>query len=76
MRWERRTESLPGTDSEQDLRCVLLYAAGLVAIYLVGVVVIAATRTPTGSQLGVLVIMFAPLAGALLARFAGSGVIR
>jgi membrane protease YdiL (CAAX protease family) len=38
--------------------------------------VLLANDTPTGSQLGVLVIMFAPLAGALLARFAGPGVIR
>ena len=59
-----------------DLRRVLLYAVGLVAIYLVGVAVITATHTPTGSQLGVLIIMFSPLVGALLARFAGPGVIR
>jgi membrane protease YdiL (CAAX protease family) len=54
----------------------MLYAAGLIALYLVGVVLVAATHTPAGLQLGVLVIMFSPLAGALLARFAGPGVIR
>lgn len=69
-------ESLPGTDAALDLRRVLLYAAGLVATYLVGVGAIIATHTQTGLQLGILVIMFAPLAGALVARFAGSGVIR
>src|ERR1035437_6449949 len=64
------------TDPALDLRRVLLYAAALVAIYTVGVVVILATHTPNDPQLGVLIIMFAPMSGALLARFAGPGVIR
>lgn len=64
------------TDPALDLRRVLLYAAALVAIYTVGVVVIIATHTQNHPQLGVLIIMFAPMAGALLARRAGPGVIR
>jgi hypothetical protein len=59
-----------------DRRRLLLYAAGLVPIYLIGVLVIIATHTQNHPQFGVLLIMFAPLGGALLARFAGSGVIR
>jgi membrane protease YdiL (CAAX protease family) len=76
MRSQAGTESSPGTDTARDLRRVLLYAAGLVAVYLVGVGVIIATHTQKNPQLGVLIIMFAPMVGALLARFAGPGVIR
>src|SRR5674476_103604 len=52
------------TDPALDLRRVLLYAAALVAIYTVGVVVIIATHTQSHPQLGVLIIMFAPVIGA------------
>jgi membrane protease YdiL (CAAX protease family) len=55
---------------------VLLYAAGLVPTYLAGVVVIVVTHTESQPQVGVLLIMLAPMAGALLARFAGPAVIR
>jgi membrane protease YdiL (CAAX protease family) len=58
------------------MRRVVLYAAGLVAVYLVGVGVIVATHTQAHPQVGVIIIMLAPLSGALLARFAGPGVIR
>ena len=64
------------TDPALDLRRVLLYAAALVAIYIVGIVVIIATHTQSDPQLGVLIIMFAPMTGALVARRAGPGVIR
>ena len=64
------------TDPARDKRRVLLYAAALVAIYIVGVVFIIATHSQKDPQLGVLIIMFAPLAGALVARFAGPGVIQ
>jgi hypothetical protein len=77
MRRRPRPERAPiRTDPALDLRRVLLYSAGLVAIYLVGVAVIIATRTQSHPQLGVLIIMFAPMVGALLARFAGPGVIQ
>ena len=64
------------TDPALDLRRVLLYAATLVAIYTVGIVVIIATHTQSDPQNGILIIMFGPMAGALLARRAGPGVIR
>jgi membrane protease YdiL (CAAX protease family) len=59
-----------------DLRRLLLYAVGLGAVYLAGVVVVIATHTQNRPQVGVFVIMFAPLGGALLARFAGPAEIR
>src|SRR5664280_1954666 len=77
MRGQPSSERLSmRTDPALDLRRVLLYAAALVAIYTVGVVVIIATHTQSHPQQGVLIIMFAPMAGALLAGRAGPGVIR
>jgi hypothetical protein len=64
------------TDPALDTRRVLIYAAALVAFYAVGVVVIIATHTQNRPQLGITVIMFAPMVGALLARFVGPGVIQ
>jgi membrane protease YdiL (CAAX protease family) len=55
---------------------VALFGAGLVATYLVGVLEIIATHTQDDPQIGVLIIMAAPLAGALLGRFVGPGAIR
>lgn len=72
----RRDGDSIATDPALDVRRVLLYAAGLVAVYLVGVAVIVATHSESHPQVGVLIIMFAPLVGALLARCAGPGVIR
>jgi membrane protease YdiL (CAAX protease family) len=70
------SEPAARTDPALDRRRLLLFGAGLLAVYLLGVTVIVATHTQQDPQVGFLVIMFAPLAGALLARFAGPGVIR
>jgi membrane protease YdiL (CAAX protease family) len=64
------------TDASLDVRRVLLFGAGLFVVYLLGVGVIIATHTQDHPQVGVLIIMFAPMIGALLARFAGRGLIR
>jgi membrane protease YdiL (CAAX protease family) len=63
-------------DPALDRRRVLLFVAGIVAIYIVGVGVIIATHTQSHPQVGVPIIMFGPMIGAFLARFAGPGVIR
>jgi membrane protease YdiL (CAAX protease family) len=77
MRTKRAPEKPPiRTDPALDTRRVLIYAAALVAVYAVGVVVIIATHTQNRPQLGITLIMFAPMVGALLARFAGPGVIQ
>lgn len=64
------------TDPALDRRRVSLYAAALAAVYAVGVVTIIATHTQNDPQLCVLIIMFAPMIGALSARFVSPGVIQ
>src|SRR5664280_2363181 len=77
MRRQPSSEGLSiRTDPALDRRRVLLFAATLVAIYTVGIVVIIATHTQSDPQNGILIIMFGPMAGALVARRAGPGVIR
>jgi membrane protease YdiL (CAAX protease family) len=76
MRLPPGLEASRRTDAALDRRRVVLYGAGLVVVYLVGIGVILATHSQDHTQVGILIIMFAPLSGALLARFAGPGVIR
>jgi membrane protease YdiL (CAAX protease family) len=45
-------------------------------MYLVGVASVFATGTQKNPQLGILVVMFSPMVGALIARFVGRGLIR
>ena len=59
-------------DPELDARRLVLYFAGLIVVY--GLAVLAFWNAPAKDGLFVAV-MFAPTVGALLARFAGPGVI-
>lgn len=76
MSRRQHSDPVTRTDPALDRRRVLLFGAGLLAVYVLGVGVIIATHTENDPQLGVLLIMFAPMVGALVARFAGPGVIR
>ena len=61
------------TDPGRDARRLILYFGGLILIYLVAVIAFWNAE----SKVGVLTaIMFTPTVGALLARFAGPGVIQ
>ena len=65
--------SVKQTDPSRDTRRLLLYFSGLLAVYLVAV----AAFWNAPSKDGVFIaVMFAPTAGALLARFVGPGVIQ
>ena len=64
------------TDPGRDVRRVVLYAAGLIAVYIAAVVFVIATHSEKSPSTGILFIMLAPTVGALLARFAGPGVIQ
>lgn len=65
----RRTE--PG----RDLRRLVLYFVGLGVVYVVGVLLLKPTAENGFDPTWAFVVMLAPTAGALLARFAGPGVI-
>lgn len=58
-----------------DARRLVLYFAGLLAVYVIGAWSLRPTGTNGNSGLWALIVMAAPTAGALLARFAGPGVI-
>ncbi|NTU72505.1 MAG: CPBP family intramembrane metalloprotease [Coriobacteriia bacterium] len=61
------------TDSSRDTRRLALYFGGLIVVYAIAVAAFWNAEQKDGVFLAV---MFAPTAGALLARFAGPGVIR
>lgn len=63
------------TDPARDPRRLLLYLAGLVVVYLIGVWLLRPTAENGNTQNWAIVAMAAPTVGALLARFAGPGVI-
>ena len=61
------------TDPGRDARRLILYFGGLILVYVVAVIAFWNAETKAGVLTA---IMFAPTVGALLARFAGPGVIR
>jgi membrane protease YdiL (CAAX protease family) len=60
-------------EPSRDRRRLVLYFGGLIAIYVAAVV---AFQSSESHELAILAIMFAPTVGALLARYAGPGVIQ
>jgi membrane protease YdiL (CAAX protease family) len=63
------------TDPERDTRRLTLYALGLVVVYGVGAWLLRPTEANGYDETWGLVVMLAPTVGALLARFAGPGII-
>jgi len=64
------------TDPTRDLRRLVLYFGGLIAVYVVGVLALRPTAENGNSQNWALVVMAAPTVGAILARFVGPGVVQ
>jgi membrane protease YdiL (CAAX protease family) len=64
------------TDVTRDPRRLLLYFGGLIVVYVAGVYLLQPTPENDNSQNWALIVMAAPTIGALLARFAGPGVIQ
>jgi membrane protease YdiL (CAAX protease family) len=63
------------TEPSRDVRRLVLYSIGLVIVYVLGVWLLRPTAANGNSENWAVVVMAAPTAGALLARFAGPGVI-
>jgi len=68
--WARRT------DPARDTKRLVLYFLGLIVVYVAGVYALRPTPENGNSQNWAYVVMLAPTVGALLARFAGPGVIQ
>ena len=69
------TSSLDRTEPSRDVRRLVLYFGALAVVYVLGVVPLQPTEANGFSANWALVVMAAPTVGALVARFAGPGVI-
>lgn len=63
------------TEPSRDARRLILYFTGLIVVYVVGAWLLRPTEANGNSQNWAVVVMAAPTIGALVARFAGPGVI-